>query len=201
MERFLRSAQSEVVITVTVSANAHRQAKSVGMTLIDKTLTLRLVKAVLSTGHSEVLATSLIDRQAYPAQAFAELYHARWNIEEAFKTLKHRLHLEQFTGELPESIRQDIHAKIFTANLAEALAREAYDSLPEDKRSRYFPNVNYILQSLKTRLFAWLIQRVTHAHVVDLIALYARTLEIKRPNRKTPRPKNHSAAKPRRQYR
>ena len=55
--------------------------------------------------------------QAYPAPAFAELYHARWNIEEAFKVLKHRLYLEQFTGELPESIRQDVHAKIFTANL------------------------------------------------------------------------------------
>ncbi len=32
-------------------------------------------------GHLEVLATSLIDPQAYPAPAFAELYHGRWNIK------------------------------------------------------------------------------------------------------------------------
>lgn len=201
VEHFLRSDLAETVIKQTVSAHARRQAQAVGMTLVDKTVTLRLIKIVLSTGQIEVLATSLIDAQAYPAEAFAELYHARWHIEEAFKVLKHRLYLGQFTGELPESIRQDIHAKIFTANLAEALAREAYDSLPEDKAARYFPNVSYILQSLKTRLFTWLIQRVPHDQVLDLITLYARTLERKRPNRKAPRPKNHITPKPRRQYR
>jgi len=201
VERFLRSGQSEAVISLPVSANAHRQAHAAGMALVNKTLTLRLIKVVLTTGHIEVLATSLIDRETYPAQAFGELYHARWNIEEAFKVLKHRLYLEQFTGELPESIRQDIHAKIFTANLAEALAREAYGSLPEDKAARYFPNLSYILNSLKTRLFAWLIQRVPHQQVLELIALFANTLELKRPGRKAPRPITRSTHKSRRQYR
>ena len=83
-----------------------------------KSLTLRLIKVVLPSGQIEVLATSLLDTTHFPAEAFAELYHARWSIEEAFKVLKHRLYLEQFTGELPESIRQDILAKLFTANLA-----------------------------------------------------------------------------------
>lgn len=201
VENFLRSNLSETVITQPVSASARRQAQAVGMTLTAKTLTLRLIKVVLPTGHIEVLATSLIDTNAYPTQAFAELYHARWNIEEAFKVLKHRLYLEQFTGELPESIRQDVHAKIFTANLAQALAREAYDTLPDDKAARYYPNVTYILNSLKTRLFSWLIQRVPHGQVLELIALYARTLERKRPDRKAPRPKNRISPKPRRQYR
>ncbi|RYU57200.1 hypothetical protein EWI61_13620 [Methylolobus aquaticus] len=73
---------------------------------------------------------------------FADLYHARWTIEEAFKLLKHRLHLEQFTGELPESIRQDFHAKVFTANLAQALARTTQEALPEEKAQRYRPNLH-----------------------------------------------------------
>jgi len=201
VERFLRSGLSETVVTLPVSANARRQAQTAGMTLIDKTLTLRLIKVVLSTGHIEVLATSLTDANAYPAQAFGELYHARWNIEEAFKVLKHRLYLEQFTGELPESIRQDVHAKIFTANLAEALAREAYDSLPDEKAAHYYPNVAYILNSLKTRLFGWLSQRVSDDQVLALIELYAKTLERKRPDRKASRPKNRLSPKPRRQYR
>ncbi len=201
VEGFLRSNLSETIITLPVSTQARRQAHAAGMSLTAKTLTLRLIKVVLSTGHIEVLATSLIDGNAYPAQAFADLYHARWNIEEAFKVLKHRLYLEQFTGELPESIRQDVHAKIFTANLAEALAREAYQSLPDEKTARYYPNVTYILNSLKNRLFRWLILRVPHDQVLDLIALYARTLERKRPDRKAPRPKNRIAPKPRRQYR
>jgi len=201
VEAFLRSGLPETVITLPVSASARRQAQAADQTLTHKSLTLRFIKVILATGHSEVLATALTDRESYPAQAFAELYHARWNIEEAFKVLKHRLYLEQFTGERPESIRQDIHAKIFTANLAEALAREAYDRLPDDKAARYYPNLTYILNSLKTRLFAWLIQRVPHDQILELIALYARTLERKRPNRKAPRPKNWTSPKPRRQYR
>ena len=164
-------------------------------------MTLRLIQVVLPTGHIEVLATSLLDAQTDPALAFAELYHARWNIEEAFKVLKHRLYVEQFTGELPESIRQDVHAKIFTANLAEALAREAYETLPGEKAARDAPNVTYILNSLKTRLFRWLIQRVPHDQVLELIALYANTLECKRPGRQSTRPKNRINPKPRHQYR
>jgi hypothetical protein len=201
VERFLRSGQTETIVTLPISANAHRQAQAADMVLVDKTLTLRLIKVVLSTGQIEVLATSLTDIQAYPAQAFGELYHARWNIEEAFKALKHRLYLEQFTGELPESIRQDVHAKIFTANLAEALAREAYDTLPEEKAAHYYPNVTYILNSLKTRLFSWLIQKAPTEQILALINLYAKTLECKRPGRKAHRPKNRINPKPRRQYR
>lgn len=201
VEQFLRSGLSETGVTLKVSQHAQRQAQAAGQTLIAKTVTLRLVKVLLSNGVIEVLATSLTDAHAFPAAEFGELYHARWNIEESFKLLKHRLHVEQFTGELPASIRQDFHAKLFTANLAEALAREAYETLPEDKAKRYFPNVAYILDSLKHRLFIWLIQRVPHAQVLELIALYAHTLERKRPGRKTVRPKNRLNPKPRRQYR
>ncbi|MFM8332930.1 MAG: hypothetical protein ACKN9T_14695 [Candidatus Methylumidiphilus sp.] len=36
--------------------------------------------------------------------------------------LKHRLNVEQFGGELPDSLRQEFHANILTANLAYVLA-------------------------------------------------------------------------------
>ncbi|MGH8550334.1 MAG: hypothetical protein ACRERU_17395, partial [Methylococcales bacterium] len=58
-----------------------------------------------------------------------------------------------------------------------------------------------ILHALKTRLFAWLVQRVPHDPVLELIALYSRTLELKRPEREATRPKNRINPKPRRQYR
>jgi IS4 transposase len=75
-------------------------------------------------GRIDVLATSLTDSAAFPAAEFGSLYHARGNIEEAFKLLKHWLCVEQFSDELPESIRQGFHVKVFTADLAEAVARE-----------------------------------------------------------------------------
>ncbi len=200
VERMLRSGLSEIVVQRKVSLQVRRQAEAAGMALVDKTLTLRLIKVILPNGTLEVLATSLTDVQAFPAAEFATLYHARWNIEEAFKLLKHRLLLEQFSGELPESIRQDFHAKVFTANLAEALGRSAYESLPEAKAARYYPNLTYILNSLKPRLFCWLIQHVSPDTMLTLLDLYADTLERKRPDRNAPRPTSRLKPKPRRQY-
>lgn len=140
LKPFLRSGLNESVVTAPVSKNAHRQAQAVEQTLIDKTLTLRLVKVVLSTGTIEVPATSLTDSQAFPAPRVRRvLHHARWNIEESFKILKHRLYLEQFTGELPKSIHQNSHAKLFPANLTEALAREAMKRCQKKKPSDTFP--------------------------------------------------------------
>ncbi|MGH8710957.1 MAG: hypothetical protein ACREVA_06535, partial [Burkholderiales bacterium] len=103
VQRFLRSGSDETLVTLPVSAKAHRQAKACGQVLTAKTLTLRLIRVMLSSGHIEVLATSLTDAETYPAWAFSELYRARWRLSEAFKILKHRLHVEQFSGELPES--------------------------------------------------------------------------------------------------
>lgn len=188
IKAFLRSGQTETVLTRQVSDHARRKAKAAGFELAATTFTVRLIKVVLPSGQIEVLATSLLDDMAYPATDFASLYHERWGLEEAFKLIKHRLNVEQFTGELPESIRQDFHAKIFAANLAQALARSAHETLPEEKAKRYFPNVTHILFTLRARLFCWLIQRVTPDQVLTLIELYARTLELKRPGRSAPRP-------------
>jgi hypothetical protein len=197
---FLRSGQDDTVVTLRVSAQAQKQAAEAGHTLTDKTLNFRLINVILASGTVEVLATSLTDGETYPATAFADLYHARWTIEEAFKLLKHRLLLEQFTGELPESIRQDFHAKVFTANLAQALARSSHESLPADKAQRYRPNLTHLLQSLKPRLFAWLIQHVSPEQVLTLLELAGNTLELRRPGRSAPRPLHRVNPRPRRQY-
>lgn len=171
VEQLLRSDRSECVVRRTVSGQARRQAQAAGASLVDQTVTLRFIKVVLPNGTLEVLVTSLLDTHAYPAAEFGALYHARWNIEEAFKLIKHRLLLEQFSGELPESIRQDFHAKVFTANLAEALGRSAYEALPDAKAARYYPNLTYILNSLKPRLFCWLIRRVSAGELLTLLDL------------------------------
>lgn len=54
---------------------------------------------------------------AYPADCFAGLYHKRWDIEEAFKRLKHRLNLEQVTGLNQQAVAQEVAAKIVYDNL------------------------------------------------------------------------------------
>jgi hypothetical protein len=142
-----------------ITPHAGRQARQLGLvSLTGKTLACRWVRVVRPNGRSAVSATALRDASAVPANAFASLYQARWRIEEAFKLLKQRLLVEQFTGELPESIRQDFHAKVFTANLAAALAAVANESLPEAKAQRYPPNFADFLENLRNRLF-WVAAR------------------------------------------
>jgi hypothetical protein len=197
---FLRSGRREAVHTRPLSAHTLRRARKLGLELSANTLSFRLIRVVLPSGRIEVLATSLTDTAAFPAGEFSSLYQARWNIEEAFKLLKHRLCVEQFSGELPESIRQDFHAKVFTANLAAAMAVTAHESLPEAKAKRYQPNFAYILENLRNRLFKWLLDRCDEQDIIDLLGLFASTLELKRPGRKAPRPPTHIKPKPRRAY-
>jgi hypothetical protein len=200
VQSLLRSGRHEAVFERRITPHSCRQARKLGLELTGKTLAFRLVRVVLPNGRIEVLATSLLDSSAFPANEFASLYQARWSIEEASKLLKQRLLVEQFTGELPESIRQDFHAKVFTANLAAALAAVAHESLPEAKAQRYQPNFAYILENLRNRLFGWLLGQCNAHDILDLLGLFAETLEQKRPGRKAPRPSNHASPKPRRAY-
>ena len=82
---------------------------------------------------------------------------------------------------------------MFTANLDQALARATHAAVPDEKAQRYRPNLTHLLQSLKPRLFAWLIQRVSPEQVLTL-------LELRRPGRSAPRPLHRVNPRPRRQY-
>ena len=97
---------------------------------------VRLVRNVSPSGEQRVLMTNLFDGQLFPADCFAELYHKRWGIEEAFKRLKHRLNLEHVTGLTQQAVAQDVAAKIVCDNLQAlvALTAHADSDLPANQR-------------------------------------------------------------------
>lgn len=111
---------------------------------------LRLVRVVLRTGEVEVLATSLPDDPRDPDADFAALYALRWGVEGDFRLLKARLQIENFSGHREHVIRQDVHAKLLTKNLALLLAAEAQARLdataaPAPRRCarQHHPRVNH----------------------------------------------------------
>jgi len=196
----------EQAVTRPVGRDTCRAARNLGIEELPDEVSFRLIRVQLPNGGEEILATSLLDAGLYPAADFAELYHARctlWGIkgiEEAFKVLKHRLLIEQFSGESPESIRQDFHAKMFTANLAEAFADSVHQTLADEKAARYQPNLTYVIARLRLRLFGWLLKRASPDDVLSLLILIGKTLERKRLGRSAPRPKSRPNPRPRRQY-
>jgi Transposase DDE domain len=202
-QRLLRGSQYEYVMHAKLKAKDRRQLEELGLTP-PKTLSLRLVKVVLPNGHLEILATSLMDQEGYPTQAFAELYHQRWGIEEGFKLVKHRQHLEGFSGEMPESIRQEIQAKILMHNIVQAVSSQAQQGVRAEQQGRYSVNRAYAIKAASGVMVTLLkgCKRALGAQLKSLLNVLSKTLERVRANRSFPR--NHSiggAQKPRRTYR
>lgn len=199
VQAFAQGEAVEQIVTRPVTAESQRSARALGIEGLPDTVTYRLIRVRQPNGKQQLLATSLLDSQRYPAHDFAELYHQRWGIEEAFKVLKHRLMIEQFSGESPEAIRQDVHAKTFTANLAKAMTYPVEQETPgQEAGKRYRPNLTYALARLRYRLFGWLLQKIEPDQVLALLDLIARTQERQRPGRSSLRHKTQP--KPRRQY-
>gem|GEM_PF-4866428 len=118
----------------TLHPNADMRALCCEHDVDAKPLLIRAVRVVLSTGEVEVLLTSLLDEERYPDAGFGDLYAKRWNIETDFRLQKSRLQLENFTGKRPESVRQDIHARVLTKNLVLLLSALAQQRIDQARR-------------------------------------------------------------------
>jgi hypothetical protein len=202
-EAFIRSTATEAIVRVEVPAAAARKAGAQGFEIKQRHFSLRLVRVLLPSGQREFLATSLLDSAAYPANEFGHLYHQRWRIEECFKVLKCRLAVEHFSGELPESIRQDFLAKVWLGNLVATFAYLAKASLPPEKQSRFAPNLSYAIAAVRAALPRLFLRMSSFAACIrDLLAIISKTLEWRRPDRRFPRtrqlvkPTRHRAYKP-----
>jgi hypothetical protein len=118
-------------------------------------------------------------------------------------TLKHRLHIEGFTGELPHAIEQDIHAKILVANITAALCQTAQEHLPEPQTGVYRVNQTLAIKHWPTVVVIWLrfgAERLSAA-LSDLISLLIASLNKHRPDRSYPRRFSiRTAQPPRRAY-
>lgn len=192
VNKFLRSRKDDSLITMPPSYEAKKRCKELGIP--QTPITLRLIRIRLPKGKIQVLATSLLDQHAFPAQEFADLYHQRWGIEEWFKILKCRLMVEQFSGLSPLAIEQDFHAKILAANLCACLAQEAHTLVPSAQQSHYRVNFSYALSACKNVLPRLLLGISSLSYLQSLIVLISKTLERYRPMRSYPR--RHSPVKP-----
>lgn len=164
VRRFLHSGQAEAVVTI-----AAPDRKDCADYLCTRTpSSVRLVRVVTPNGQVQAMMTSLLDAVAYPAVLFADLYHRRWRIEEAFKRLKHRLALENTSGLSWLAAQQDFGAKIVADNLHSLAAAEA--AAQSAIATDYRINRTYALAHLKRCLPRWLLLATPDA--AQLIAVF-----------------------------
>jgi len=158
--------------------------------LSTKPLTIRLIRIELDNGEIEVLATSLLDSQAYPLSIFKELYHLRWPVEEQYKVFKSRIEIENFSGTSTLAVYQDFHAKVFTANLTAILARPAQEVVTHgnpEKKYCYQVNMTNAISKMKDTVVLLFLQSNILPLLHNLWLLMINTIEPVRPDRSYPR--------------
>ena len=166
----------------------------------DKEINCRLIKVELDTGEIEILCTSLTDSEQYPFELFKELYHYRWNEEEAYKLLKNRIELEDFSGKTAKAVRQDFHAKIFLLTLSAAYAHPIEEKVREeykaDRHRKYDQKINRTnaISATKDVLVALFLKSRAKEAFVAFDDIVYKTREIIRPGRKNER--KHRQKKP-----
>ncbi|MFZ3202698.1 MAG: IS4 family transposase [Pseudomonas sp.] len=197
VQEFLRSGQVED--TQFFAAN-HPEARLFCTEAgVDPTgrVELRLIRVELASGESEVLLTSLLDRQAFPAKVFADLYHRRWGIETDYRRLKQTLGLDNFSGRSVTAVKQDFHAAQLLKNLAllmQHLLQPVIEQRHKDRKLRWKMNFTQGVSRLKNTL-ADLLVRPCVQSLGNLLELMANSLSAVRPGRSFPRKRKRAASR------
>lgn len=197
---FLKSKENERIVEFSLpQKDYHRLADY--QDIINKKIKCRLIKVVLETGEIEILCTSLINTQKYKIEGFGTLYNVRWNEEEAYKMLKCRAEVENFSGKTSIAIKQDFQAKIFSMTLcaiyAHPIEEKVMTEFKADETRKFDQKINRttalaMLQSIFVPVF---IKKEYEKAIKAFDDLVYSTREIIRPNRK-----NHRKHKPKKLY-
>lgn len=186
LSHFMRSGAAEAWVTLK-PASAH-DAAAWGCTRAPARL--RLVRQIAPNGAVRVMATNL-EESAAPAHAFAELYHQRWRIEEAFKRLKHRMRIESVSGLSQHALMIDVAAKVLADNLASLMCRAAEQDAQLPNRSRRC-NRSYAAEALRRALPRLLVLIADFSALIDqLLQNLARVTQRLVAGRSQPRPNRH----------
>jgi len=192
----------EQEITLSPSTQAKERCRELGIS--DAPITLRLIRIDLDEAEDkkekeqhEILITSLLDQQRYPAEEFDHLYHLRWGVEEGYKQLKLRSELESWSGRTVESIYQDVHAKVLTLNLNNIAVLAAQEEAQErarkrkERKHRYAINRAQALSRMKdnvVKITTLLDPRPLIDQLVTAISRNEEPVRSGRRNKRKPRP-------------
>ena len=190
--KFFESGKQDQIKTFSPSPVSIQKCKELGMDI--SPIRLRMVRVELDNGVTEILITSLLDREKYPVDIFGELYALRWPIEVDYNFMKRRVEIERFSGKSLLSVFQDFHAKVFAKNLTAILGNTVKDEIERRYMKRKYPhqiNFTQALSKMKDTIVL-IFQRtgdVAAKIISDMRNTFIATAEPIRKGRKFPR--NH----------
>lgn len=164
----------------------------------DSTVKCRLVSIELETGEQEILCVSLLDKENYTIENFKQLYHFRWNVEEAYKLFKCRAGLEVFSGKTAIAVQQDFFAKVFMMTMCAILSFPIESKVrSESAKGRKHPRQINRTNALAFCRDSWIsiyTKKTVSSFLSSLDKMLYNTTDIIRPGRKFKR--NHKPKSP-----
>lgn len=126
---FIEGDEADVIIDLEPkrSRTRNKLAKQLGVDSV-KPLRLRLLK-YQHDNTTYYLGTTLLDQTQYPSEIFSDIYHARWGIEELYKTSKQLIGIEDFHSKSERGVKQELFAHFVLITLTRMFANQAEDSL------------------------------------------------------------------------
>lgn len=194
VRNFVKSGEEQAIVSFSLPAK-DRDHLAEYPEVWNTKLPCRLVRVELENGEVEVLCTSLTDQQAYPVEEFKELYHYRWNVEEAYKLLKERIDLEDFSGKTAIAVKQDFAAKIFMLTMVAAMAFPIQEKVrleyKADKNRKHDQQINWThaIATFWDSLVPIFIRKKTKSGIAHFDDVVYKTREIVRPGRSYERKK------------
>lgn len=193
---FVNSGRQTAIVTFAATPVSQKRLQMLGLPCDSSAvISVRLVSVQLPTGETEVLITSLLDKQQFPTACFGQLYCFRWAVETYYDRLKNQLQLEVFTGHKPQAIHQEFYAMIFLTNLQALLVEDCQDELAEANQHRKYDhqiNYNVALGLMKDQIVTVFVKENITEIYRQLKGKFLRHTEAIRPNRSYPRDKRRN---------
>ena len=192
VEAFWQSDSQEQIVEIGCPTSAR---KFVEENSLSEKLRVRLIRILLSDGETEVLATTLRDKEKYVASDFKQLYGLRWNEETFFDRIKNIFEVERFSGKSAKVVRQDFYGVLFLASFQSILAKSDQEALEEksaDKNQKrsYQSNCSISYVALLDRVVKLLLSaKQTETILEELHHLFRANPTQIRPNRHNERNK------------
>lgn len=189
VDRFCRSGKDSDIITLGLPLKDREEA--VGLGINEVRFKCRLVRTELETGETEILLTSLKEED-FTIADLKQLYGLRWPVEDCFKTFKHKVCIENFSGRSVKAVLQDFYVKIFIMNLTAVAVRPINEALKKPtSKVKYTYQVNFIeaIATMKRGVVSFFLTKAIEKGLKRLFDRISRITEPIRPGRKVKR--NH----------
>lgn len=141
-KRKMKSNDEQVEIELNKDRLSGKMSEEVKQELKEKKIfTTRFIKCSLETGNTEWLMTNL-EKEKYSSNKIEELYFKRWKIETAYDQLKNKLQIENISGKVDITVRQDIYATIIVYNMIESMNFILKHEMINKKENKYEYKIN-----------------------------------------------------------